>query len=242
MAASRFCRYRLRTTDMNAARTFYADVLGAEFWQADHDVSLVPLPKRAAAQGAPAHWLGHIGVGDVQKTAGLIATRGGQQLGPTQQGTDGISLAIFRDPFGAIMAVGPATADAGREPIAWHMSHSQDHMAAFAWYANLFGWTATETWDLGPTMGRHQVFAWDESGSNVGSMANTARLPGVHPDWLFYFRVANIEAALATVRARGGAVVGPMPTSSGDLVAACDDPQGAAFGLYQFAGGAATRR
>ncbi len=68
-------------------------------------------------------------------------------------------------------------------------------------------------------------------------MANTARLPDIHPQWLFYFRVANIEAALATVRARGGAVVGPMPTSSGDLVAACNDPQGAAFGLYEFTGG-----
>jgi hypothetical protein len=45
MAASRFCRYELQTTDIDAARVFYPDVLGSQFW--GPDVSLAPLSERA---------------------------------------------------------------------------------------------------------------------------------------------------------------------------------------------------
>jgi predicted enzyme related to lactoylglutathione lyase len=231
MAASRFCRYELRTTDVNAAQAFYADVVGAQLWGSD--VSLAPLPERAAAQGAPAHWLGHIGVRDVEATAGRVVALGGQQLGPLQRGTDGSSHAVLRDPFGAVMAVSCETVALRGAPVAWHLLHTQDHERAFALYAALFGWTATEGLDLGPEMGCHQGFAWDESGQNMGSVANTARLPHIHPHWLFFFRVADIEDSLARVRARGGNVLGPMRAWSGDLVAPCVDPQGAAFALYR---------
>jgi predicted enzyme related to lactoylglutathione lyase len=97
----------------------------------------------------------------------------------------------------------------------------------------LFGWTATDVLDLGPEM--CQLFSWDESGRTAGGMTSAARSPHIHAHWLFFFRVADIEDSLARVRARGGKVLGPMQTSSGDIVAACDDPQGAAFALYQFA-------
>jgi hypothetical protein len=64
-------------------------------------------------------------------------------------------------------------------------------------------------------------------------MANTARWPGVHPHWLFHFPVADLEAALAAVRARGGRALAPNLLPSGDRVVACEDPQGAAFGLLE---------
>ena len=61
-----------------------------------------------------------------------------------------------------------------------------------------------------------------------------ASLPGVHTQWLFFFRTADLETSLAKVRAHGGLTLPAARTPRGDLVAACDDPQGAAFGLYQF--------
>jgi predicted enzyme related to lactoylglutathione lyase len=231
MAASRFCRYELRTTDVSAARAFYTDLLGAQLW--GPEVSLGPLPERAAARGAPAHWLGHVGVSDVEGMAGRALAQGAQPLGPLQRGPDGSAHALLRDPFGAILALGPALACSRPAPVAWHVLNVQDEERAFAVYAAWFDWTPTELADLGPERGRHQMFAWDDSGRTVGSVANSARLPHIHSHWLFFFPVADLEVTLARVRALGGLALAPTRTSSGDLVAACEDPQRAAFGLYQ---------
>jgi uncharacterized protein len=124
MPASRFRRYELRTTDLEGARAFYAEVLGPEFW--DTDVSLIALPERAAAHGAPPHWLGQIGLGQmglghiglpeqltavqptvagVEAAAHQLVARGAQQLGPLHRAHDGSELAALRDPFGAVLAL-----------------------------------------------------------------------------------------------------------------------------------------
>ena len=52
------------------------------------------------------------------------------------------------------------------------------------------------------------------------------------PSWLYYFDVADLDAALERVKAGGGQVVnGPMPVPDGGRVAHCSDPQGAMFAL-----------
>jgi len=58
-----FCRYQLRTTDVDSAHAFYADLFGADFWR--DGIEVQSLPAAAAARGAPPHWLGHIHVEDV---------------------------------------------------------------------------------------------------------------------------------------------------------------------------------
>jgi catechol 2,3-dioxygenase-like lactoylglutathione lyase family enzyme len=63
---NRFCHYELRTTDVEVARTFYSELLGAGFWA--EGVGIGALPGQAAARGAPPHWLGHIAVNDVVET------------------------------------------------------------------------------------------------------------------------------------------------------------------------------
>jgi len=218
---------------MKAARAFYTDILGEQFWDSA-GINIAPLPARAAAAGAPAHWLGHISVGDIEGTVDNVMTLGGEQLGPSQRGPDGSQRAILRDPFGAVLAVTSETADADRSPVVWHLHHSQDQERSFYWYAGLFGWAPTEAVDLGSELGAHQMFTWNESRRPVGSMANTARLPQIHPQWLFFFRVADIASSLVKVRALGGIALAPVRTSLDDILAPCDDPQGAAFGLYQY--------
>ena len=74
MTLHTFARYDLRTTDPDAARRFYAVVLGLDFdapAAADEPETLAvwPLHDQARARGAPAHWLGNIGVTDVDATA-----------------------------------------------------------------------------------------------------------------------------------------------------------------------------
>jgi len=55
----------------------------------------------------------------------------------------------------------------------------------------------------------------------------------VHPQWLHFFAVPSLEKAIELTLAHGGKVIGPTNLPNGALVAACDDPQGAAFGLWQ---------
>ena len=231
MSTSRFFRYQLRTTDQDAARAFYSALLGEHFW--GPDLSPAPLPERAIAMGARPHWLGHVGVGDVEATAARVVAAGGQPRGPTHPGPGGSLIAVLRDPFGAGLAVSSEAVAPSRSPVAWHLLQTDDEARAFAFYASLFGWTALESMDLGPERGRHQRFAWDDSREAVGSVANGAQHPHVHPQWLFFFPVPDIEASLSRVQSLGGLALRPIETPSGDLAAPCDDPQGAAFGLIQ---------
>jgi hypothetical protein len=209
-------------------------VLGQSIWGLE--VGVASLSERARMRGAPPHWLGHIGVDDLPAAVERLAATGGQQLGPSQPGSDGSPRAVIRDPFGAVLAL---TADWTAPPsdgVGWHVMHARDQDRAFDWYAGHFHWKATDAVDLGAGQGRHQLFAWDRSGKSVGSISNGASLPHIHPQWLFFFRVNDLAAALALVRARGGITLEPTVISGGDLVAACDDPQGAAFGLYEVRG------
>jgi uncharacterized protein len=233
MTENIFVRYELRTSDPEVGRAFYTEVFGAEFWNSGA-VRTARLPERAAAAGAPPHWLGHIGVKDVEQTVSRITALGAERLGPVQIGADGSCRAILRDPFGAVLALCSANVDSCETAVAWHLHHSKDHESSFAWYARFFGWNRGEVIDLGPRQGSHRMFTWEESGKIAGSMADTARLPGIHAQWLFFFPVSEIQASLAKVRALGGGTLEPMQTAHHDWVAPCNDLQGAAFALYQF--------
>ena len=110
-----FSQYELRTTDVDAARSFYSEVLGLEFWGSGVCVS--KLPERAALLGAPAHWLGHLRASDPEATARQVIELGGQQLGPSQRSASGSGL-VLRDPFGVIVAVSSEPV-VSRGTLAW---------------------------------------------------------------------------------------------------------------------------
>jgi predicted enzyme related to lactoylglutathione lyase len=234
-----FVGYDLRTTDPDAAQAFYSGVLGRDITQGDGDptsiLSIWPLPEQARARGAPAHWLGQIGVHDVEATARRWVELGGERLGPMIHTKGRTAFAVVRDPEGAVVAVRATTERPLAAPVAWHQLHARDRDRAWAIYAELFGWTHTETLEATGLPGGLQMFAWDDSGTSVGGLANTARMPGVHAHWLYCFRVEDLDRSVAEVRAKGGTVGNLAVLPSGDRIAPCEDPQRAAFGLLQSA-------
>ena len=144
---------------------------------------------------------------------------------------------MLRDPFGANVALTPAPSLVGDDTrVAWHLLSTRDEARAMELYASILGWTALDHQDLGER-GRHVTFAWNTTGTPVGSTSDIARRPHVHPQWLYFFRAADLDASLARVRELGGLTLPPTTTPEGARVAACDDPQGAAFGLYENAAG-----
>jgi predicted enzyme related to lactoylglutathione lyase len=238
MNSNAFFRYDLRTTDADAARAFYSEVVGLDFrGSPPGEPSLLavwPLHERALARGAPPHWLGHIDVSDVEAAASHLAAGGGERLGPTVQASDGASYATVRDPSGSLVSVRASAPTPHRAHVAWHQLHTTDVEGAWALYSGLFGWKHIDTLAVADPPGGHRIFAWRESDSAVGSMANTARWPGVHSHWLFYFPVIDIEGTLLKVVANGGvAIAEPALLPNGDRFAPCEDAQGAAFGVYQ---------
>lgn len=222
-----FRRYELRTSDVPGARAFYADVLGSR------DLDVVPLPEQAAARGAPAHWLGHLGVEDVEVAAEAFVARGASRLGQTRTLAAGGLVAGLRGPGGEVVGLASTAEPVAPADVVWHQLFAIDAARALESYRALFGWALTDRHDLGP-LGVFQDFAWRVGGASVGSVADLAGRPGVHPQWLFHFRVAALEPALDRVRrARGVVVSGPHTLPGGDRLAVCDDPQGAAFALRE---------
>lgn len=230
MPACRFGRYELLTTDLPAARAFYGEVFGADFW--GEDFTATSLPEPARARGAKPHFRGHLGVADVEGTLPRLLAGSGMQLGPLRSEPSGTRVGL-KDQFGAILTLSSEAMPPPRPLVAWHLMVAQNHEPAFALYAELFGWTATRAVDLGAERGQHQLFSWDDSGASAGSVCSVARQPHIHTQWLYFFRVNDLERSAARVRELGGVALPSAPGVDGALFAACDDVQGGAFGLYQ---------
>ncbi len=223
---TQFCRYELRTTDVAAARAFYTAVLG------ENDLAIVPLPAEAAARGVPAHWLGHLRVDDVERTAQAFAHLGATRLGPIRPSASGGEVAIVRDSGGAVVALSTAPATPSKR-VVWHLLHATNSAQAISSYRELFGWSLTGSQDLG-ALGHYQQFAFRPGEADVGAMLDISARPDVHPHWLFHFGGIALQTAVQAVRAAGGSVIADsIRLPGGPCVAVCDDPQGAAFALYE---------
>jgi predicted enzyme related to lactoylglutathione lyase len=231
----RFFQIQLRTSDVAAARAFYAAVFGARVFD------ILQLQAQAVARGARPHWLGYLGVDDVDRATAAFTQRGATALGPKWVSPEGLQAAVMRDPGGASVALAKPATDAPLQSAAsagsadngiWYLLNTANVQAAKANYGELFGWSFEQPMDLG-SVGVFHPFAWQRGGPLVGAMGDIAARPGVHAHWLFHLRVPALDDALAAVRDHGGLVVGPFTLPSGDRVAACDDPQGAAFALLE---------
>ncbi len=223
-----FFKIMLRTLDVDAARAFYAAVLG------DVSLEIVPLHEVAIARGARPHWLGFVDVGDVERAAAAFLERGATQLAPTWVNPEGLQAAVMRDPAGAVVALAKPSERSTRfgPEVLWYLLHTNDVERARASYGELFGWAFDAPTDLG-SHGVLHPFAWEPGGAPVGAMSDVSTRPGVPPHWLFNIRVASLDESVDAVLAGGGVVVGPFTLPSGARVAICDDPQGAAFAIRE---------
>ncbi len=220
-----FDHIRLRTSDIAAARTFYKTILGQD------DLEITKLPAEAVARGAPAHWLGHLGVEDVEAVASKFIARGAVRLGLPPTPETGGEVTVLRDPGGAVIGLVKRSALLRTQAV-WHHLNTHDAAQAITNYSEILGWQPTKRFDLGRGI-EIQEFAGDADGESIGSIADIAGRPGVHPHWLFHFRVPALEPALAEIRAAGGLVIDAISLPGGNRVAVCDDPQGAAFALRE---------
>jgi predicted enzyme related to lactoylglutathione lyase len=244
----RFAWYELITTDVAGAKAFYTDVVG---WGA-RDTStpaltytlftseggpvggLMDLPEDARKMGATPRWMGYVDVDNVDATAERIKRLGGAVYVPPTDSNIG-RISVVADPQTTTLGLIKGFKPEPRRPtdldklgcVGWHELLAADWKTAFAFYGELFGWQKPSA-GSDPT-DTYQLFS--AGGQTIGGMF-TKRPEDPLPFWLFYFNVADIDAATKRVKTGGGQVFkGPLELPSGDWIARCRDPQGGAFAL-----------
>jgi uncharacterized protein len=245
----RFVWHDLMTKDSKAAIEFYKNVVGwgtqawngpqpYTMWTVDNTPigGVMPMP---AAEKAPPHWLGYISTPNVDATVADATRRGAStHVPPTDIPTVG-RFAVLMDPQGAAFAVytssaGSATADRPpkRGEFSWHELTTTDPVAAFEFYAALFGWEKTSAMDMGE-LGVYQMFGL--GGVPFGGVfKQPADMPG--PSWVHYIRIDDVPRVIEIVKANGGQVLnGPMEVPGGDWIANCMDPHGGVFAVHAVA-------
>lgn len=219
----------LRTLDVAAARAFYAEALQVD----GAGLDVVPLHETAIAKGARPHWLSFLDVGDVERAAAAFAQRGATAMGPRWLNPQGLEAAVMRDPGGALLALAkppavPRPGGSGLE-VGWFVLNTPDVETAKRNYGEQFGWHFEAPAELAGFV--VHPFAWRPGGPAVGALLGIENRPQVHPHWLLQFRVAALKPAVDAVRAAGGLVAAELQLQTGERIAVCDDPQGAAFAL-----------
>ncbi|MCA0997981.1 VOC family protein [Alloyangia pacifica] len=248
-----FIWYELMSREPDASEAFYAGLLGWSFEPADPSGDmdyrlfskdgppaggLLKLPAEACDAGAQTMWAGYIGVDDVDASVQQMAERGSRVImePTTLQGVG--RMALLHDPQGAPIYLmhgasdEPSQAfaqDAPREGhCAWNELRTPDPSAALEVYAACFGWEKTDSMDMGPA-GSYDMLRNPPHASLLGAMMSSGDMP---PQWLFYFRVADIDKAAAYIDHNGGEMLmGPQEIPGGEYILNARDPQGAVLAL-----------
>jgi predicted enzyme related to lactoylglutathione lyase len=198
------------------------------------------IPEEARAMGAMPSWEGYIAVADVDAAAARFVAAGGRMHRPPQDIPTIGRFAVMADPHGASFIAfrgasgdGPPSAAPGTPGhVGWHELLAGDGVAAFAFYANQFGWEKHDAMDMGP-MGSYQMFGVAGSAKDASMGGMMTKMPETpRPHWLYYFNVEAIDSAAERVKAAGGQVVhGPQEVPGGSWIVNAVDPQGALFAL-----------
>ncbi|MEZ5572616.1 MAG: VOC family protein [Halioglobus sp.] len=249
-----FIWYELITDDADAAQAFYGAVLGWTFNKASgsdnnyrqfsmnglHVGGVLPLTKSMVDAGIRPCWMGYVNVEDVDRMAEAIASANGT-VHMQPQDIPGIGrFAFVSDPQGALFYVmtptpppggGYSQSFAATEPMlghcAWNELATTNPPAALNFYHDLFGWEKDGDMDMG-VLGKYEFL---RHGFMLGAMMpKLVEMPA--PVWTYYFRVADIDAAVVKINANGGTILQePTEIPGGDFSMNAIDPQGAPFAL-----------
>ena len=241
-----FCWSDLTTTDQPAAKDFYVGLFGWEVQDMQvaegvfysmmsvdgkNVAAISPQPQQQRDAGVPPAWNSYVSVEDADETVERAKELGGTVHAPAFNVMGAGRMAVIQDPHGAYFPVwqpqnhfGAQLVNAPGAPV-WNELASPDAEASSAFYSGLFGWTIT------PAEGAPMAYWSIKVGeANNGGMRELG--PGEPPNWLAYFGVEDIDAAISKVGALGGTTMsGPIDIGIAKI-AIVKDPQGGVFAIY----------
>lgn len=219
-----FIWHDLITTDVEAAKAFYAKVIGWSMQSfPEHDDytvlsadnvgvgGIMAMPADACECSAPACWHSYIAVDDVDVYADRILSGGDAVIRPGADIPNVGRFALVAEPQGTVFIIFkpqggqtmPSAAPTTPGLVGWNELHATDGLKAFDWYSEMFGWTQSRDMDMGP-MGIYRLFA--TGGEPVGGMMT--KMPEMpKPFWAYYFNVESIDDAIKRTTKAGGKVI-----------------------------------
>jgi predicted enzyme related to lactoylglutathione lyase len=109
----------------------------------------------------------------------------------------------------------------------WHDLYTSDPAAAHQFYGKAVGWKS-QPFDADPS---YLMFAGPK-----GPLGGAGKLPEGQPHWVAYVGTANIADSVLKAKSLGATVVTDVTAiPNGGSYAVLKDPQGAVFGMYQYA-------
>ena len=241
-AVGKFVWHENNSTDPENARDFYTRLFGweTEVWKpGEMDYAMIKVGEQMhggfnTAQGdAPAHWLGHVLVQDVDETASRAEAAGGRIVsGPVDLPEIG-RFASIADPQGAIFSTfspeGEAPTPEGT--FIWDELLTTDVDAAKSFYTEVLAWT-TRDMEMGD-QGSYTIF---QRAGEIDVGGCMARPEGVQapPHWRPYIAAADVDATVAKAKDLGGtALMEGTDIPNVGRVAVLQDPVGAVFGVFK---------
>ncbi len=253
-APGEFCWVDLSTTDVEAAKGFYGDLLGVGYDPAPGDPEetggygfFVKDGKLLAGIGpvqsdeAHSAWSSYVKVEDADATAEKAKDAGGTVFfGPVDLPNEAGRVAMLRDPTGAFFGIVEQDRNPGaqlvNEPGAWTWNNlmTRDPDGAKDFYGKVFGWEATHNEDAPPGIFMWQVTdqRWPEGMGGLMQIADD--MPAEMPShWQVYFIVENADAAIEKAESMGAKLgFGPIDVPVARM-ATLVDPQGAVVSILE---------
>ena len=241
-----FCWVDLSTSDADGAKAFYGELFGWEF--EDSEIPGGGVYTMCHVQGdvvaaivqqdeQPGHWNNYVTVMSADETAAKARQLGANVFEEPFDVMEAGRMAVFADPGGAVLCAWQPREHIGAQRVndlgclTWNELQSRDPEKTAAFYAELFGWEMEPVEESG----KLAYVTIENAGSmNGGIMPMTEQHGDAPPHWLPYFTVPSCDEAVARVRELGGeALVGPLDIGTGSLISVVQDPQGAAFALFE---------
>ena len=241
-AVGRFVWHDHMSGDSDAARRFYADLLGWDFevWKAgEWDYPMIKVEEQThggfgpAQGGAPPHWLAHVVVDDVDAAVGRVEAAGGSIVAPAMEIPEVGRMAVIADPQGAVLSLFAPAGDppASEGVFVWDELLTTDVESAKRFYGEVVGW---ESRDM--DMGNNYVYTIFSSGGadRAGCGTQPDGEQAGPPSWLVYLGTDDVDATLDKAKSLGATTVymEPMDIPTVGRLAVFADPTGAVVGLF----------
>ncbi len=242
------CWADLWTSDVDGSRRFYTELFGWEAQEANPEFGGyfmftrggVPVAGGMGDMGdmvANDTWSIYLDTDDIVRTLAAAEAGGGQLLSAAIPIADLGTQAVPIDPTGAHLGTWQAGTFPGFTVLNEHGAPSwcelltRDHAAAVDFYRSVFHWDTTVVGDSDDF--RYTTMRDPGGGGDLAGIGDaTSFLPdGVGSHWSIYWEVDDVDVALTSVKALGGAVVLDAEDTPYGRLAAATDPTGAQFKL-----------
>jgi len=241
-----FSWVELTTSDADAAKAFYGELLGWEYEDNEmpggggtYTMCVVDGGYVAAIPPAtdqfPPHWNSYVTVTSADDAVAKARDLGATVIEePFDVGEAG-RMGLLIDPTGAALCVWEPYDAIGATRVnipgalSWNELHTPDHDKALEFYSGLFGWSAEPVDIQGGAGGIRYTTLKLGDRANGGVMDAQGGEP---PHWLPYFVVENRDAAAEKATALGAHEITRVDLSWGNI-AILTDPQGAPFAVFE---------